>query len=182
MAGIIGLVAAMPGVHWVMYFGGGGHGTITPAYILFGPVMLAWYQYASSEPPTQAEEVWLVVAMHGLYALYAAAIAVGRRLSIGKQVVLAVLALHYTLVLVLASLHPYLSKYGEFTKLLALAPFPQSFGLIEYYVLLHVAAVTFAVSRWPVAKEGFKRTCIWVAIVTLVSFVYVAWAIAPSTH
>ncbi len=182
LAIFVGSVVALPGVHWVIWFAGGGHGTTVPLLFLFGPTYLALRFFPSMDGRGPWDDFVLNAAMLGLYALYAAAITVGRRLSIGKQVVLAVLVFHYASISVLAAVRPDLSSYGDFTKLLGRAPFPQSFGLIEYYFLLHVAAVTFAVSRWPVSREGFKRTCIGVAIVTLVSFVYVAWAIVPSTH
>ena len=117
-----------------------------------------------------------------LYALYAAALTWGRRRAIGKWVVLGVLFFHYTSLSVLAALHPGLSSFHDFTKLLGRWAPLQSFGLIEYYFLLHVAAVAFAVSRWPVSREGVKRTCIWVATVSLISLVYVWWAIATTTH
>jgi len=177
LAGIVGLLVAIPGVHWAIYFGGGGHGTISPLFVLFGPVMLIWYQLASLDPPNQTGEIWLVAGMLGLYAIYAVVLAWGRSRSVGRGVVIGILFFHYALVSLLAVVEPHMSSFYGFTKLLARVPFYHSFGLIEYFFLLHIAAIAFAVSRWPVSRTGVKRTARCVALVSLVSLAYVAWAI-----
>lgn len=182
LATIVGLLVAMPGVHWVIYFAGGGHGSIVPLILLFGPTHLALHFCPRMDGRGPWDGFVLTSGMLGLYAVYAAVLTWGRRRAIGKWVALGVLFFHYASVSVLAALRPDLSSFHDFTKLLGGPPFLQSFGLIEYYFLLHVAAVAFAVSRWPVTREGIKRTCIWVATVTLISLVYVLWAIATTTR
>jgi hypothetical protein len=182
LAGFAGLAVAIPGVYWAIYFGGGGHGTVSPAYVLFGPVMLAWYQMASVDPPNQTGELWLVGGMLGLYAVYAVALAWGRSRSIGKWIAIAVLVFHYALVAVLTVIEPHMSSFQAFTNLLGSVPFYHSLGLIEYFFLLHIAAAAFAVSSRPVSRKGVERTAMCVALVSLVSLAYVVWAIATSTR
>jgi hypothetical protein len=182
LAGLVGGAVAVPGVQWAIYFGGGGHGTVSPLFVLFGPVMMIWYQTAFSDPSSQTGDVWLIAGMFSLYAGYAAAFAWGRRRSMGKWVAIAVFFLHYTLVAILAVVEPYMSSFQEFTNLLGSVPFYHSFGLIEYFFLLHVAAVAFSVSSWPVSRKDVKRTAQCVALVSLVSLAYVVWAVATSTR
>lgn len=178
LAGFVGILLAIPGQNWTVYFAGGGHGTLAPLFVLFGPVMLVYYMWPGLHGRDSVELFLVFAAMNCLYGAYAIAIAWGRRCRVGIRVLLGVLLVHYLAVSVLMSMRPGEARFEAFVDILGASPFVHSYGFMVYFFLLHVAAVAVAVSSKPISRRDVLATAVSVAAATVFSLIFVACAIA----
>lgn len=151
LASLVGAVLAGVPIGLSMVFAGGGHGTVVPFHVFFGPVWLVWRLASPDDPPPHWAWVVFFSGMVLLYAGYAALLAVARRRRRRARVLVwrACLAIHY---LSAICLEVYLSGgYGlrHFCSVAADLPVPWVIALTEYFLALHLLGAQYARSDRP---------------------------------
>jgi hypothetical protein len=158
VAGLAGALLAVMPIALSIELAGGGHGTLVPFHLYFGPVWLVWTLMPRGAVTSTWELAAVFIGMVVLYAGYAGMLALARRQLSGLSVWCACLAIHYLTVICLAMFLEPTDRLRDFAAVVASVPLPWVIVLFEYCVVLHIIGFQYARGG-----EPFRPRLSWLA-------------------